>query len=200
MGAANCGLMNRRTAWFLDPGCRTLIHRGLCIEESSMTRFKSIPIDQLFWSLLHPTLDTNTCWEWPKGRTNQGYGLFQITMPDGRKESRAHRVAYLFAYGAIPQGYEVCHTCNHKPCCRPSHLYAGTHAQNMQDAARDGLILYGARRHDKNGRWSTMTDACRTCQTTERPHMRNGQCSPCYYRWYYHTHRASRRKKILITH
>jgi hypothetical protein len=57
----------------------------------------------------------------------------------------AHRFAYAEAYGPIPDGVLVCHRCDNPPCCRPDHLFLGTAADNMQDAAHKGRMASGSR-------------------------------------------------------
>lgn len=65
----------------------------------------------------------------------QGYGL--IKRKDGA-QLRAHRVAYELAYGEIPSGMFVCHRCDNPRCIRPSHLFLGSHAENMTDMVIKG--------------------------------------------------------------
>ena len=38
---------------------------------------------------------------------------------------------------------EVMHSCDNKICCRPSHLTAGTHAENMADLISKGRHVHG---------------------------------------------------------
>lgn len=42
---------------------------------------------------------------------------------------------YRHNVGEIPDGHEVLHQCDVKPCVNPSHLRTGTHAENMREAA-----------------------------------------------------------------
>lgn len=54
------------------------------------------------------------------------------------KQMRAHRVAYICAKGPIPDGMDICHTCDIRHCCNPDHLWAGTNEQNLHDASDKG--------------------------------------------------------------
>ena len=97
---------------------------------------------ELFWS----KVDTSgECWVWQACRSAFGYGRIRI---EG-KEYRAHRVSYIWEYGPIPDGVEVCHRCENPPCVRPSHLFLGSHSVNMTDAStkgRNATHLYPERR------------------------------------------------------
>lgn len=71
------------------------------------------------------------CWEW-LGSTNgtDGYGYIH---DDDNKSVLAHRVSWVIHNGPIPKGLNVLHECDNPPCTRPSHLFLGTHADNMRD-------------------------------------------------------------------
>ena len=103
---------------------------------------------------------SSPCIEWSGGRDDCGYGR---TTLNGRK-AKAHRVVWQEANGPIPQGMEVCHTCDNPPCVNLDHLWLGTHAENMADMAAKGRsraphgddhwlrLRPGAMRGTRNGR------------------------------------------------
>lgn len=69
------------------------------------------------------------CIEWTGGHDKDGYGKFSKKgFPD-----RAHIAAYVVAYGPVPEGCLVRHTCDNPPCINSAHLIAGTFADNAAD-------------------------------------------------------------------
>lgn len=82
-----------------------------------------------FWSKVSVTDNISECWEWIGARKPKGYGNVSI---DG-KHTTAHRAAFTFANGPIPEGYMVCHVCDNPPCCNPHHLMLGTTKSNYVD-------------------------------------------------------------------
>ncbi len=76
----------------------------------------------------------NDCMEWQGYVNPSGYGKLMHDL----KPYRAHRLSYLVFKGEIPKEKEVCHMCDNKKCINPSHLFLGTHQQNMNDMVKKG--------------------------------------------------------------
>jgi hypothetical protein len=88
-----------------------------------------------FWRYVEvaPKYDFVQCWPWTKSVTHNGYGQFGVQTDGKLRMYRAHRLAYLFANGSLPEGKMILHTCHNRRCCNPLHLYAGTAKQNTAD-------------------------------------------------------------------
>ena len=87
-----------------------------------------------FWARVDKCEPGPGCWMWTGPPGNHGYGQSWV---DGTVTT-AHRVSYELEIGPVPDGLFVLHRCDVKLCVRPSHLYAGTHQDNMDDVARSG--------------------------------------------------------------
>src|SRR5712664_49577 len=85
-----------------------------------------IPFEHRFWLKVWPRGD---CWEWKGLRDHYGYGY--IAGPHD-VPLKAHRIAYEYAKGPIPDGKQIDHLCRHRWCVRPSHLEAVSHRTNQR--------------------------------------------------------------------
>lgn len=92
--------------------------------------FPPRPISERFWDKVEKT---DTCWVWTAGKLWSGYGVISDAMGPVRKSIKAHRASWELHYGRIPEGMQVCHSCDNPPCVRPDHLFLGTAKDNVQD-------------------------------------------------------------------
>jgi len=110
---------------------------------------RAIPLADRFWASVD-IRGPDECWPWLGRRLPRGYGVIAV----GREKRRAHRVAWELTCGAIPAGLNVCHRCDHPPCCNPAHLVLWTQAENMADAAAKGR-LSNDRPRRRDGRFTS---------------------------------------------
>lgn len=118
-----------------------------------------------YWSRVRRDVE---CWEWQGAKTKAGYGQIGY---GSRLVLYTHRVAYELMHGPVPVGRSVLHRCDNPPCCRPDHLYAGTQAENVADAARQGHM----RRNISRDRLRAMSDKARVSNPGRKPRLTPAQ-------------------------
>lgn len=106
-----------------------------------MSRWPDRTVYERFWFHVSTEETSRGCWEWQGALTTGGYGLFSHGLPT----RRAHRAAWMLMFGSVPRGIDVCHRCDNRLCCRPSHMFLGTRKDNMQDAKAKGRTRPGPR-------------------------------------------------------
>ena len=81
---------------------------------------------------------TDSCWLW-RGALAHGYGRFRV---EGRLVG-AHRYAYEFCVGPIPDGLQIDHLCRVRHCVNPDHMEPVTQRVNILRG--EGLAAQHAR-------------------------------------------------------
>lgn len=86
------------------------------------------PTEERFWEKVDKRTP-DECWDWMGATDGYGYGRFW----DGKRVIGAHQFVYILTYGSTPNNLWKLHKCDRPICCNPSHLFAGTNSDNMQD-------------------------------------------------------------------
>jgi hypothetical protein len=101
------------------------------------------------------------CWDFTGYIDPDGYGRIYWR---GRNGYPAHRAAYELAYGPIPPGLTIDHTCNNTRCIRYEHLEAVTQAENTRRAVeRRTHCRSGHQYTDATTYWFRGLRHCRPC-------------------------------------
>lgn len=140
-----------------------------------MTR--ATPPEERFWKFV----EIGDCWLWTGSRVPLGYGQFNATT---KAPTRAHRWAWEYLVGPIPEGMHLDHLCRNPPCVNPDHLEPVTPGENFRRSQhpsvrtqRTGICKYGHVLADVGvERISATSYTCRACRrdkVRQRYHVRS---------------------------
>jgi len=93
--------------------------------------------ERRFWSKVDGSDGPLRCWVWTDTPNEDGYGRFRL----GKKSKLAHRVAWEYLNGSIPEDpatgrpLDLDHECRHRLCVNPWHLDPVTSAENSRRAS-----------------------------------------------------------------
>lgn len=93
-------------------------------------------LEKRFWRKVKKT---EGCWLWQGANETQGRGVINVR---GRSKL-AYRVSYELAYGPIPEGQCILHSCDNQACVRPDHLTLGDRYRNNQERHARGRTVTG---------------------------------------------------------
>ncbi len=138
----------------------------------------TLPANFTARTLVMPT----PCIVWMGALNAKGYGCFGL---DGDTKL-AHRVAYEFENGPIPDGLTIDHLCRVKRCVNPAHLEAVTGRENTRRAVEQDRPTECAQGHPysaentgiKPRRNGGQQMFCRTCQRSWSKTWRDSQREP----------------------
>lgn len=113
------------------------------------------------------------CWLWMAALNHKGYGVFE-----GRanKKQMAHRFAFEWHIGPIPEGLELDHLCRVRCCVNPRHLEPVTKLENLRRSAVG--IVNRSKTHCPQGHEYTPENIVRKasggrgCRACQRIHAR----------------------------
>lgn len=140
-----------------SPGSSDAIRRGcLCPRPIPILPVGGVAAIDRFWSHVNKNgplpnrADLGPCWEWTGATVNGGYGAVRWN----RKTCRANRVSWAISNGADPGELDICHHCDNPKCVRPSHLFAGTADDNLEDMRSKGRSRPAAGERSGNAKTS----------------------------------------------
>jgi len=118
---------------------KTTAHRLAKQYNLTFQEFIINPLDIAFWKRVQKRGE-DECWEWQSDIDKYGYGVLNGRPREGFRKIKykAHRMAWEFTNGCIPDGLCVCHSCDNPPCCNPNHLWLGTSQENTADMVKKG--------------------------------------------------------------
>lgn len=92
-----------------------------------------LPLEDRFWPKVEEATDLSpngwrSCWLWTASLTGNGYGYFGL---EKGRMALAHRFAYEYVIGPIPEGMTLDHLCRRRTCVNPAHLEPVSMRENL---------------------------------------------------------------------
>ena len=85
-------------------------------------------------------IEDDGCWLWLAAIDKDGYGRFKF---ESTIKKGAHRVAYEWFIGEIPEGLVVDHLCRVRNCVNPAHLEIVTQQENIARGETGNYLTNG---------------------------------------------------------
>lgn len=86
------------------------------------------PASDRFFEKVDVTVDG--CWLWTGRLHTKGYAVLRADAGTTPRVVYAHRFAYEFFVGSIPEGMQLDHLCRNRHCVRPDHLERVSSGEN----------------------------------------------------------------------
>jgi hypothetical protein len=113
----------RAPLWAVCPMCQTVYDPGKGRATGCSLR---CCLQVRFWRKVEKT---DTCWLW-QGATSRGYGTLTGNKAVHKQTWYAHRLAYEWFVGPIPEGLRIDHLCRNTRCVNPEHMEPVTGGEN----------------------------------------------------------------------
>lgn len=95
-------------------------------------------VEERFWAKVDQSGGPDACHEWLGSRNALGYGRFN---PGGGPMLASRWLLGHLRGEMLAADEQALHRCDNPPCCNSAHLFVGTRADNMRDAAEKGRMV-----------------------------------------------------------
>lgn len=101
---------------------------------------------------LTKVIQSGSCWRWTGAKSvgpseSKTRPMFKFR----GTANNAARVSYVLFHETDPGSLLVCHECDNPMCVNPTHLFLGTHQDNVDDMVRKGRRQWKRATHCKHG-------------------------------------------------